>query len=167
MSIRLATNADIPLILKLLAELEAPPNEDEASIQRYLDEEIVVVDSELQAVCNILRNEQLIMFRVRWLLPEGVSIGLVSPLLVRSFIETAKRWPKDTGWRLEADFSQGKDENMEPDKGEGAVTAWQEFVRQAGTGDAKPFIGRSTAKHAKWLIWWTLDELLRKLAPRA
>ncbi len=164
MAIRLATEADIPLILRRLAELENPPNENAESIMRYLEEEIVVVDTALETICNILRNEGLTMFRVRWLLPENTSIALHAPLLVRSFTEAASRWSRDTGWRLEADFPQGRDADGNPDGGEGAVRAWQEYVRMAGVGDAKPFIGRSTTRDAHWLIWWTLGELVGKLA---
>ena len=79
--IRLATPADIPLILRLLSELENPPYETAESAAEYFTHDVVLVDDGLGGLCSILRNDNLNMLRVRWLLPEGLGLSRLALLL--------------------------------------------------------------------------------------
>ncbi len=56
MTIRRATAADIPLILQLLRATPNPPNENEDTIQAYLDDpaEFIFVDTTAPALCRIV-----------------------------------------------------------------------------------------------------------------
>lgn len=164
MTIRLATDADKPLILKLLAELENPPYYPGDSVLQHLEDDVVLVDDVAGYVCSILRNDGFKMLRVRWLLPEAPSIPRHLPLLAHTLMAAAKRWPDMLDRRIEADFTQGKDAQGAPDGGLGACTAWSDYLDQEGIG-LKPHVTRSELHpDRRWVAWWTLRKARDRIA---
>lgn len=163
MAVRLATEADVPLILRRLAELENPPNENAESIMRYLEDDVVMVDDDVGALCGVLRNPGYELIIVRWLLPL-LSRGRLAPLAYRSLDAACSRWPRDVDWRLEGSFDQGKDANMEPDDGLAICLAWQQWFET--DADTKPVVRGETTPYVsvsgytgRPCVWWTLREL--------
>ena len=161
--IRIATTADVPLILQLLSELENPPYETEDSAREYLTHDVVLVDDEIGGVCSILRNDTYDMLRVRWLLPVSIGRARGGLLLAAALVAAAKRWPDMLDKRIEADFVQGKDATGVADGGQGECKAWRDYFGQVS--GLKPNVGRSTVYgDDRWIIFWTLRAARDKIA---
>lgn len=150
--IRLANEADIPLILRRLAELDNPPNDDEQSVViNYLDPDVVIVNTEHDALYCIHRDDGHRMITMRWLLPDGLGLRNHHPGILAALRETVRRWPDTAGWMLEGSADK------EPQR---KAEAWQRYL---GTGyDTQPHVTVS-AYTDRWSFWWVLDKTIERL----
>jgi hypothetical protein len=127
--IRKVTDADVPVILERLKELDRP-SIDEAVLRREVlpdREQTILIDDEAGTICRIEGTPRRRRFAVVWLLPEGVSRGRLAVILIATIEAVFQRYARRRRWRIEAAFEQGKDAGGVPDKGAGATLAWQEF----------------------------------------
>lgn len=151
MTIRLATEADIPLILARVSELPYPPNMNEDGVRELLKYDVVMVDDVLKAVCSWHRNDRFEMIFGRYLLgPAGVTLVQKMPLQAWTFDAILKRWPDVADWRIEGTFPN------EADSGVAMARFWERKLTKAGEPGPHATVSEISGRPC---IWWTVGQV--------
>lgn len=159
--IRIGTADDIPLIMRLLADLPRPPyyrtEEDHREVlERAINEPrtVLMVDDGLEAICRLDRHGSLSLFTGGWLLPLSLGMAELMPLVVATVKELYRRaTPEQRLWPFEWRATQGTDAEGKLDKGKRALETWD--TAPWLQGGSKPSIDESEPVP---VMRWTLQE---------
>lgn len=148
MTIRRATDADIPRILSLLALTPNPPNIEAEEIADLIREDIIVAESTGQAAVRLHKRNGADVIDVPWWVWDGINKLAHVDVMVRGINDLILRFPASGLWPIEGRLDGTGDTQAE--RKAGSRTALDDIstgltaITKEEADNSNHWVGRST-----------------------
>lgn len=123
---RLATDADADTIKQYLGDFLGPTvSLEPETVRLRMKSPNIITSISDDGYCEMKVDEQAKRVRITSLLPRGVSIANLDPVLKEAADEVLRRYPAAVDWMFWAYFWKAVDEDGKPDGGRSECLAWQ------------------------------------------